>query len=129
MTKEIINQDFLQAFKDRDTVKKTLLGVIKGEIQNEELRTGKDADVPAILKKMEKSLLQTNTVDSLIELEVIKPYLPQMLSGTEVAKNITAYIHEENCDSIPKIMAAFNRDYKGRVDNKLVLELAKIQLK
>ena len=125
--KERINKDFMEAFKSGDKVRKNFLGLIKGEIQSEEKRGG-NVNVDAILKKMEKSLKQTNTTESLAKLEILKEYLPDMLSEIEVSKNITSYIYEEGCDNLGKIMAAFNRDYKGRVDNKLVSQLAKIQL-
>ena len=73
--KEKINADFMSAFKNKETDKKNFLGVVKGEIQNEEGRSGEmtDEGVMNILRKMEKSLKQTNTPESLQELEYIKP--------------------------------------------------------
>ena len=67
--KEQINADFMAAFKAKDMDRKNFLGVVKGEIQNEAGRSGKEDDdtVLAILKKMEKSLTQTNTEESLKE--------------------------------------------------------------
>ena len=56
--KERINADFMAAFKAKEMDKKNFLGVVKGEIQNEVGRSGKDDDetVMGILKKIEKSL-------------------------------------------------------------------------
>ena len=56
--KERINTDFMLAFKAKEMEKKNFLGVVKGEIQNEVGRSGKDDDetVLGILKKIEKSL-------------------------------------------------------------------------
>ena len=73
--KEKINADFMSAFKNKETDKKNFLGVVKGEIQNEEGRSGEmtDEGVMNIHRKMEKSLKQTNTPESLQELEYIKP--------------------------------------------------------
>lgn len=126
--KDRINKDFMEAFKSGDKVRKNFLGLIKGEIQSEEKRGDGKVDVDAILKKMEKSLKATNDVEAQEQLIILQEYLPDMLSEIEISKNITSYIHEEGCDNLGKIMAAFNRDYKGRVDNKLVSQLAKIQL-
>ena len=55
--KEQINADFMFAFKNKEMEKKNFLGVVKGEIQNEEGRSGIASDdvVLGILKKMEKS--------------------------------------------------------------------------
>jgi len=67
--KEQIQADFMTAFKAKDMDKKNFLGLIKSEIQNEFGRSGKEDDetVLGILKKMEKSLKQTNTDESLGE--------------------------------------------------------------
>ena len=42
--KEKINADFMSAFKNKETDKKNFLGVVKGEIQNEEGRSGEITD-------------------------------------------------------------------------------------
>jgi uncharacterized protein YqeY len=51
---ERINADFMEAFKAKDMNKKNFLGVVKGEIQNEVGRSGKDDDetVMGILKNI-----------------------------------------------------------------------------
>jgi uncharacterized protein YqeY len=84
--KEQISVDFMVAFKAKEMEKKNFLGVVKGEIQNEAGRSGKEDDetVLRILTKMEKSLKQTNTAESLTELEYIKPYLPTRMSVDEI---------------------------------------------
>jgi uncharacterized protein YqeY len=52
--KEQINADFMSAFKNKEMDKKNFLGVVKGEIQNEEGRSGTVTDevVLSILKKI-----------------------------------------------------------------------------
>lgn len=116
--KEQINQDYLAAFKSGDTKSKTLLGVIKGEIQNEELRGG-SVDALAIVRKMEKSLKQTNTPESLEELKIIEKYLPQLMSEMAIKVIISDYKHR-GMSSMGEMMGAFNKEYKGQADNKLV---------
>lgn len=122
--KERITEDYLKAFKARDTDRKNLLGVIKGEIQNEELRTGKDADVEAILKKMEKSLKQTNSLQSLLEIEYIKDYLPEMMEEKLIRSIIQSYVNT-GMDNMGQLMGAFNKEYKGKADNNLVSAVIK----
>ena len=124
--KERINADFMLAFKNKDMPKKNFLGVIKGEIQTEEGRTGVATDevVLGILKKMEKSLTQTNTPESLKELEYIKPYLPQLMSREQVVSLIKEMINNGH-DNMGKIMKQFNTEYSGKADNKIVSEVAK----
>jgi uncharacterized protein YqeY len=124
--KEQINADFMAAFKAKEMQKKNFLGVVKGEIQNEVGRTGKDDDetVMGILKKMEKSLKQTNTAESLAELEFIKPYLPEMMDEILIRSIIESYKNTGITD-MGRMMGAFNKEYKGKADNALVSKIVK----
>ena len=124
-----LNADFMTAFKNKQMEKKNFLGLIKGEIANEVSRSQfsspTDELVLGIIKKMEKSLIQTNTKESLAELEYIKDYLPKLMSREDVVKIIEDLISKESVNSLPQVMAHFNKNFKGLVDNKLVSEVAK----
>lgn len=124
--KERINADFMVAFKNKEMNKKNFLGVIKGEIQNTELRgiSPTDENVLNILRKMEKSLTQTNTPESLSELEYIKPYLPLMMSESLCREKIAMMIGS-GVTSMGQIMGEFNKHYKGLVDNKMISSILK----
>jgi uncharacterized protein YqeY len=124
--KERINADFMAAFKAKEMEKKNFLGVVKGEIQNEAGRSGKDDDetVMGILKKIEKSLKQTNTTESLTELEYIKPYLPVMMDEISI-RSIIRTFKKEGIDDVGKMMGAFNKVYKGKADNAVVSKIVK----
>ena len=126
MLQDAINQDFMTAFKAKDMNKKNFLGVIKGEIQNAELRgiSPTDENVLNILRKMEKSLTQTNTPEAMEELEYIKPYLPQMMSEKLIREKVLTY-KKSGITNLGQIMGEFNKHYKGQVDNKMVSEIAK----
>lgn len=128
--KERINVDFMDAFKSKQIDKKNFLGVVKGEIQNEVGRSGKDDDetVINILKKIEKSLKQTNTEESLKELEYIKPYLPTMM-GEDQIRDILLTYKSNGINNVGLMMGEFNKNYKGLADNKLVSEITKEILK
>lgn len=121
--KETINADFMKAFKAKEMVKKNFLSVIKGEIQIEEGRgtVATDEVVLTILKKMEKSLKQTNTEESLGELEYIKGYLPQLMSESEIIDIVTEYINGKGIDNQGSFMKEFNANYKGKADNSIVI--------
>lgn len=124
--REKINDEFMSAFKNKEMDKKNFLGVLKGEIQNEEGRGVKITDevVISILKKMEKSLTQTNTDESLKELEYIKPYLPTLMDETLIRSIITSY-KNTGIDNVGKMMGEFNKEYKGKADNSLVSKIVK----
>lgn len=124
--KEKINVDFMTAFKAKDMDRKNFLGVVKGEIQNEEGRgtVATDDVVLGILRKMEKSLTQTNTAESLGELEYIKPYLPQLMSEDQI-RTILADYKSNGLGNMGALMGTFNKEYKGLADNKLVSTIIK----
>jgi len=124
--KERINTDFMLAFKAKEMEKKNFLGVVKGEIQNEVGRSGKDDDetVINILKKIEKSLKQTNTNESLKELEYIKPYLPTLMDEISI-RSIIRTFKKEGIDDVGRMMGAFNKVYKGKADNAVVSKIVK----
>jgi uncharacterized protein YqeY len=124
--KERISADFIEAFKAKDMKKKTFLGILKGEIQNEEGRgvQATDENVLNVVKKMEKSLKTTNTAESLEELEYIKPYLP-ILMGEERIREILVNYKNNGLTNIGQMMGEFNKTFKGMADNKMVSEIAK----
>ena len=127
--KEQINADFMIAFKTKDMEKKNFLGVVKGEIQNEEGRkigrtVSSDDMVMTILRKMEKSLKQTNTPESLKELEYIKPYLPTLMDETLIRSIIESY-KNTGVNNVGQMIGSFNKEYKGKADNALVSKIVK----
>jgi hypothetical protein len=124
--KEQIQADFMTAFKAKDMDKKNFLGLIKSEIQNEFGRSGKEDDetVLGILKKMEKSLKQTNTDESLGELEYIKPYLPTMMGEDRIREILHDY-KANGLNNVGQMMGEFNKVYKGKADNALVSKIVK----
>ncbi len=126
LLKDKINQDFLLAFKNKEMDKKNFLTVVKGEIQNEEGRTGiaSDETVITILKKLEKSLKQTNTPESLKELEYIKPYLPVMMDEDKI-REIIVQFKNQGLNNMGQMMGEFNKNYKGMADNNLVSKIVK----
>lgn len=119
--KEQINADFITAFKAKEMEKKNFLGLLKGEIQTDEGRgtVTTDETVTAIVRKMEKSLKQTNTEESLGELKYLEPYLPQLMSEDQIRVIIINY-KANGLTQMGQIMGQFNKEHKGLADNKLV---------
>jgi uncharacterized protein YqeY len=122
--KEQINADFLEAFKAKDMEKKNFLGLLKGEIQNEEGRgtVTTDETVMGILRKMEKALKQTDNAQSLVELRYMDPYLPKLMSEDKIRTIILEY-KSEGFNNVGQIMGRFNREYKNLADMKLVSDI------
>ena len=132
MLKDRINQDYMTAFKERDTVKKNLLSVVKGEIQTQEKNQGSenmsDEEVTKILNKMAKSLREVFVTDSSqvltdvkIELDIIEVYLPKQMSREEISLKLEE-LYGSGVTQMGDIMKAFST---LPADKKVVSELIK----
>lgn len=130
-----ISADYIQAMKDKDVIKKTLLGTIKGELQTLSKNSGvdflSDNETTKVLQKTLKGMKQTlsdyekinrnDTGDILEEIRIIESYLPKLMGENEVRAMISKFI-TEGANNIGMIMAKF----KGmEVDNKMVSQIAK----
>lgn len=138
--KNKINEDFMIAFKGKQETAKSVLSVIKGEIQTQEKKDNvqhlSDENVLKILNKMVKSLKETITALSGLEnrdelrqrtkdeLTIIESYLPKELTIDEINQKLDATI-KSGANNIGMIMKEFAN---LPVDKKLVSELAKIKL-
>jgi uncharacterized protein len=132
MLKDQINKDYMTAFKERDTVKKNLLSVVKGEIQTNEKNQGienmSDEEVTKILNKMAKSLREVFVTDSSqlltdvrIELDIIEAYLPKQMSREEISAKLDE-LYGSGVTQMGDIMKAFAT---LPADKKVVSELIK----
>lgn len=128
----------VQAMKDKDMVarsiysvvlNKTMLEGIKKREKGEELS---DADVVQILQKTIKELNEekenyekvgnTEEAQTLAkQIEIIKAYLPQMMSQEEI-KQIILGLEDK---TIPFVMKHFKANYAGKCDMRLVQEVLK----
>lgn len=126
--KERIDKDFLNAFKNKRKEEKSFLGIIKGEIQNEEGRGTKptDENVLKILKKIEKSTkenISRGDEEAKMEMSFLKKYLPELMSEDKI-EEIVKSIVSDGKDNIGLIMKEFNTKYKGKADNSLVKDIS-----
>jgi uncharacterized protein len=114
MLKQKINEDYMVAFKAKDTVAKNLLSVIKGEIQTTEKNTGvenmSDEGVLKILQKTAKNLKETISLSgdekSKAELLLVESYLPKQMSEEEVEAKVREIVGDGG-NNIGAIMKGF----------------------
>ena len=131
--KEKINADFMTAFKSKNMVAKSILSVVKGEIQTVEKNIGSDnlsdVEVTKILTKTVKSLKETITLSndekSKVELSVIEVYLPTQMSKEEVTAKVTELINS----GITQIGAIMKEFATLPADKKMVSESIKELIK
>ena len=127
--KEKINADFMTAFKSKNMVAKSILSVVKGEIQTVEKNVGSDnlsdVEVTKILTKTVKSLKETismaNDEKSKVELSVIEVYLPKQMSKEEVTQKVTELVNS----GITQIGAIMKEFSTLPADKKMVSESIK----
>ena len=131
--KEKINADFIDAMKSKNVVAKSILSVVKGEIQTVEKNIGSDnlsdVEVIKILTKTVKSLKETismaNDEKSKLELSVIEVYLPKQMSKDEVTQKVTALVNS----GITQIGAIMKEFATLPADKKMVSESIKEVIK
>lgn len=141
MIKEQINKDYITAFKEKNTVAKNLLSVVKGEIQTQEKNTGvdnlSDEEVLKILTKTSKSLNETikalspidgkgeDLVQAGAELAIVQCYLPKQMSREEVTEKVKELVNSgiTNIGAIMKEFAQLPADKK--IVSEVIKELVK----
>lgn len=114
MLKTKINTDYLSAFKKGDQTRKSILSVVKGEIQTREKNLAvqdlTDEEVTKILLKTQKSLKETISLSgdqkSKDELTIIEEYLPKEMTRDEIEAKILE-VAGDGLINIGLVMKAF----------------------
>ncbi len=128
----------MNALKNKDVNAQSVLGVVIGyyqkmesdkRVKNQEMT---DADMVSILSKVVKELEEEKTMyasankeeeasASQAQIEIIKAYLPKMMSEEEIRKVIFSLEDK----SMKNVMMTFKKDYAGKADMSLVSKIAK----
>lgn len=144
MLKEQIEADFIKAFKERNTVKKNTLGILKSRITEwkaNKSNLGKeitDADIITIVasevKKRNQAIeVYKTAIGSLLaldniaqeehELLVLQSYLPTQLSDEDIKHEILEIKSQTPPNLMAAVMQHFNKNFKGQFDNKKLQEI------
>lgn len=135
-----LNEDIKQAMKNKEKETLSVLRLVKGSIQNEAIKLGKqdaglmpDEELTVLTRevKQRKDSLhefdkagRTDLVDKLnSELAVLEVYMPKQLSEDELTEIVKATISEVNATSkadMGKVMGALMPKVKGKADGGLV---------
>ena len=138
MTLEQFKKEKVEAMKNHDKDTVSALNVIITKIMSLTIEkratneTVSEADIDTLLKKAEKELIEekegfekagrTENVASLTkQIEVIKKYLPEMLSEDKI-REIIASLEDK---TLPSVMKHFKINYQGKADMKVVSTIAK----
>ena len=138
MTLEQFKKEKVEAMKNHDKDTVSALNVIITKIMSltiEKRATNEvvsEADIDTLLKKAEKELIEEkegfekagrieNVTSLSKQIEVIKKYLPEMLSEDKIREIISSLEDK----TLPSVMKHFKINYQGKADMKLVSTIAK----
>ena len=138
--KEKLQEDLKSSMKNKDTIRKSVITLVRAAIKQIEVDQRVELDDVAVMDIISKQLKQRN--DSLAEFEkagredlieetkseiqVLKEYLPQQLSEEELEKIVIETIAEVGATSMKdmgKIMAIIKPKTAGRADGRKINEL------
>ena len=143
--KEKLQEDLKSSMKNKDTVKKSVVTLIRAAIKQHEVDNRVELADDAIIDIISKQLKQRKDSlaefvkanrDDLVEetkseIQVLEGYLPQQLSEEELEKIVIETIAEVGATSMKdmgKIMAAIKPKTAGRTDGRKINELVKKNL-
>jgi uncharacterized protein YqeY len=143
---EQLNKDYVQAMKDRDSVRSAALSFLRSQIKYAriELKTENvaDKDVIAVIKKQVKQrqdsieqFKQGGRADLVEkeekELSILKNYLPAEMSADDLRVIVQTAIKTVGAASVKdmgKVIKETGAQTAGRADNKQISELVKEEL-
>ena len=143
MLKSKIEVDFVKAMKNKDPLRVDTLKLIRSEIKNFEIETGgelSDEQVVKVLtseyKKRQDAmeLYQKGNREDLVEKElaeseVIKAYLPEMMSKAEVEAIVDDVVSSGSELNFGQVMGAVMAKVAGKADGKMVNEVVGEKMK
>lgn len=145
--KEQLFNDLKLAMKEKDTVKKEVVQIVRaGVLQIEKDNKIDNLDDAGVLSVISKEIKKLNDVlpdftkagrQDLIDtanrkIELLKAYLPEQMSEDEIKAVVNEAIESVGAVSMKdmgKVMGAVSAKTKGRADNKLVSDIVKNALK
>ncbi|MBO5560111.1 MAG: GatB/YqeY domain-containing protein [Firmicutes bacterium] len=140
--KDMLFADLKQAMKDKDTVKKDIVQMVRAgvlQIEKDNKIEASDEDVMVVINKEIKKLndvlpdfKKADRQDLIDEAEkkiaILKAYLPEQMSEDAIKELILKTVEETGAVSMKdmgKVMGAVSAQTKGRADNRLVSQLVK----
>jgi len=146
MLKNKIKQDYKQAFKEKDLIKKDILNYIMSQIKNKEIDLQRELNDSEIIKIIQKEIKSRQESISFLEkgwnqkeieiekkkIEILKQYLPKMLSKDKLENIVEEYIKRLNITDLKKqrwiLIKQIMSDYAGQVDWKLLNDIISLKI-
>lgn len=146
MLEDQLQKDYVQAMKDRDTVKSSTVNFLRAQLKNVRIEkrseTLEDKDVVTVIKKQikqrqdsieqyEKGGRKDLADKETAEMAILKSYLPEELSAQALQQFVEQAIRETNAQSMKdmgNVIKAVAAKAQGRADNRAISELVKTAL-
>ncbi len=143
MLEEQIQKDYVQSMKDRDVLRSSTVSFLRAQLKNVRIEKRsdhlEDSDVIGVIKKQikqrqdsieqyQKGGRQDLADKESAELAILKGYLPQEMSESELMDIVLAAVKESAAGSMKdmgKVMKIVASRVQGKADNKIVSELVK----
>lgn len=140
--KENLLQDMKEAMKNKETIRKNTIQLVRGGVLQIEKDKQVELDDEGVLEVISKELKKRrdslpdfersgrmDLVDDLNkEIEILLAYLPEQLSESEIKNIVEEAINEVGATTMKdmgKVMGAVTPKVKGRADNKIVSSFVK----
>lgn len=140
--KEQLFNDLKQAMKDKDTLKKDIVQMVRAgvlQLEKDNKVEAADEDVMTVITKeikklndvipdFEKAGRQDLLDEANKKIAILKAYLPEQMSEDAIKQLIMQAVETTGAVSVKdmgKVMGAVSAQTKGRADNKLVSQLVK----
>lgn len=135
--KETLLQDLKTAMKDKDTIRKNTIQLVRAGVLQIEKDNKVELDDDGVLDVIAKELKKrrdslpefeksgrTDLIENLNrEIEILLGYLPEQLTEDEIQKIVEETIAEVGASTMKdmgKVMGAVSSKVKGRADNRVV---------
>lgn len=144
--KEQLFNDLKAAMKEKDTVRKEIIQIVRaGILQIEKDNKIDNLDDDSVLSVISKEIKKVNDVlpdfkraerQDLVDeanrkIELLKAYLPEQLSEADIEGIVAGAIKKTGASTMRdmgKVMGTVTAETKGKADNKLVSEIVKRML-
>lgn len=140
--KEVLLNDLKNAMKNKDTILKDTIQLVRAGIlqieKDNKIQLDDEGVIDVIVKEIKKSndVLpdfqksgRQDLIDDLYKkLDILKSYLPDQLTTDEIKQIVLDSINSVNASSIKdmgKVMSIVTEKTKGRADNKIVSQIVK----
>lgn len=142
---EKLKKDMIEAMKNKDKFRLTVIRMVKGELDKEHIDKKRDINDELLIEVVSRGIKQRN--DSILEFEkagrsdlvasvkdeikILEEYLPEQLTEDEINQvidDVFSIVKPEGARDMGRVMKEVSPKLKGRADMKKVSEIIRAKL-